>query len=72
MSDFDIEPENIDKMEARLKGAGSNKEALLARACVTISTWNRWKRGTFKPNHSKWRGVRQAYLDILAETAVAN
>lgn len=69
MKHFDIEPVNIDKMEARLDEVGSSKDELLARAVVTVSTWNRWKRGTFAPNYSKWRAVRRAYLDILSEAA---
>lgn len=62
---------DIEDVEAKLAGAGSNVAEMCRLAGIAQTTWGRWKRGKFHPSYRTQRKVTEAIREIT-EAAIEN
>ena len=63
--------DDIDRIEAALRGAGVPVGHLLERSGVAPSTWHHWKVAKRSPNLETWMRAQRTAQQILDEVAAS-
>jgi predicted transcriptional regulator len=62
-------PNEVSRIENRLRESGISVAALLRRADVDASQWQRWKSGKQDPRMGTWSKIQAAAEELVPERA---
>ncbi len=64
-------PNEIERIEARVREAGFPVAKLLRVAEVDVAQWQRWKKGQQDPRIGTWSKIQRALDDLLSPEKAA-